>query len=364
MKYLDEYRDGELVRGLAGRIREEAVSPHTFMEVCGSHTMAVNRFGLPALLPETVRLISGPGCPVCVTDQSFINRAVAYARRDDVTVATFGDLMRVPGNSSSLEQEHARGGDVRIVYSSLEALQIAAENPGRMVVFLGIGFETTAPTSAAALQEARRRGLTNFFLDSAHKLMPPAMEAIAGEGIGIEGYLCPGHVSTVAGTEMYRPLAERYRLSCVVSGFEPADIMHSLLMLVRQREEGRAQVENQYRRAVRREGNSKARRLMGEVFTPAPARWRGLGELPGSGLALRQEYAAFDAQTQIRVQPEETRYEPGCICGEVLKGLRSPPECSLFGTACTPDQPVGACMVSSEGACAAYYRYRRREKQR
>jgi hydrogenase expression/formation protein HypD len=364
VKYVDEFRDATAVRRIAEEISGTAGSSYTFMEVCGGHTMAVHRFGLLSLLPEQVRLISGPGCPVCVTGGSYINRAIAYAREPEMTVATYGDLLRVPGSGGSLESERSRGADVRVVYSSLDALEIAAANPGRGVVFLGIGFETTAPTTAASVLEARERGLANFFVLSGHKLMPPAMEALAGEDVGIDGYLCPGHVSTVAGTDMYRPLAEKYRLSCVVSGFEPVDIMRSLLMLVKQREEGRAEVENEYSRLVRSGGNPKAQRLMGEVFRPRSAVWRGLGELPESGLALREEFARFDAERQVAVEPEEASEEPGCICGSILKGLATPLDCSLFADSCSPAHPVGACMVSSEGACAAYYRYRREETQR
>ncbi len=361
MKYVDEFRDAEAVRRTAEEIAETTGGAYTFMEVCGGHTMAVHRFGLLSLLPDCVRLISGPGCPVCVTEGSYINRAIAYAREPGVTVATFGDLLRVPGSSASLESERSRGGDVRVVYSSLDAVEIAAAEPGRRVVFLGIGFETTAPTTAASLIEARERGLANFLVLSGHKLMPPAMEALAGDDVGIDGYLCPGHVSTVAGTEMYRSLAEKYGLSCVVSGFEPVDIMRSLLMLVRQREEGRAEVENEYSRLVRSGGNPKALELMERVFRPRSAIWRGLGELPESGLGLREEFSPFDAEMQLEVEPEASSEEPGCICDSILKGLATPLECSLFAHSCSPAHPVGACMVSSEGACAAYYRYRREE---
>jgi hydrogenase expression/formation protein HypD len=361
MKYVDEYRQAAPIRTIVELLREEAKSSQTFMEVCGGHTMAINRFGLHSLLPDPISLISGPGCPVCVTDQSYINRAIALARREDVIVTTFGDLIRVPGSSSSLEREKSRGADVRIVYSSLEALDIAEDNDEKKVVFLGIGFETTAPTSAATVLEACKRGLSNFFLYSAHKLMPPAMEALAGEDIGLDGYLCPGQVSTITGTDMYLPLARDYGLSCVVSGFEPADIMRSLLMLVRQRESGRAEVENEYTRVVRQEGNQKAKGLMERVFTPRADLWRGLGRLEGSGLKLREEFSRYDAEACIEVEPEETRDEPGCICAEVLKGLKTPLDCLLFADSCSPTHPVGACMVSNEGACAAYYRYRRTE---
>jgi hydrogenase expression/formation protein HypD len=359
MKFIDEYRDKALVLQLAEQIRALSETPWTFMEVCGGHTMAFYKFGLPALLPDNIRLLSGPGCPVCVTDTRYIDQAVAYSRLPDVIVTTFGDLIRVPGSTSSLMKERAQGGDIRTVYSSLEALEIARELPEKQVIFLGIGFETTAPTSAAAILEASEQGIANFFLFSAHKVMPPAMAALIDEGIAIHGYLCPGHVSTITGTTIYEPLVERYGISCVISGFEPVDMMQSLAMLVNQQESRMPAVEIQYTRAVTPEGNRKAQALMQKVFEPRDDWWRGLGVLSESGLGVCKTYRQHDAEAMIPVDVEETREIPGCICGEILKGLKTPLDCSLFATACTPASPVGTCMVSNEGACAAYYRYNR-----
>jgi hydrogenase expression/formation protein HypD len=357
MKYVDEYRDRDLVAGIAAKISAESTRPVRLMEVCGGHTMSIHRFGLPELLPDTVKLLSGPGCPVCVTDRQFIDRAIAFARLPGVIVTTYGDLIRVPGSTSSLELERSAGRDVRIVYSTLEALDIARDNPGSRVVFLGIGFETTSPSSAAAVERAADEGLGNFYLYSSHKVMPPAMSALIDEGVAIDGYICPGHVSTITGPEIYQPIVDAYGLGCVISGFEPVDLMQSILMLVRQFEAGKPAVEIQYARVVKDGGNRKALALLEKVFQPSDEWWRGLGVLPGSGLALRDEYAAFDAVTAIPVEVEETRRDKGCICGTILKGLAAPPECALFAKTCTPENPVGACMVSSEGACAAFYRY-------
>jgi len=359
MKFIDEYRDKTLVLRLADQIRAFSDVSWTFMEVCGGHTMAFYKFGLPALLPENIRLLSGPGCPVCVTDSRYIDQAVAYSRIPDVIVTTFGDLMRVPGSTSNLSKEKALGADVRTVYSSLEALEIAKETPEKRVIFLGIGFETTAPTSAAAILEASEQGILNFFLFSAHKIMPPAMAALIDEGIAIHGYMCPGHVSTITGTAIYEPLVERYGVSCVISGFEPVDMMQSIAMLVKQQATHKPAVEIQYSRAVTPEGNRKAQALMQEVFAPRDDWWRGLGVLPDSGLKVRDTYQHHDAEIMIPVEVEETREIPGCICGEILKGVKTPQDCQLFAHACTPVSPVGTCMVSNEGACAAYYRYNR-----
>jgi hydrogenase expression/formation protein HypD len=358
MKYIDEYRDKEIVLQLAEEIQKLSKKELTFMEVCGGHTMALYKFGLPALLPENVTLLSGPGCPVCVTDKKYIDQAIAYSRLQDVIVTTFGDLVRVPGSTSTLAKERAKGADVKTVYSSLEALEIAKENPDKKVIFLGIGFETTAPTSAAAILEAVEN-INNFYLFSAHKVMPPAMAALIDEGIKIHGYVCPGHVSTITGTSIYEPLVEKYRVSCVISGFEPVDMMQSLYMLVKQQEENRPAVEIQYSRAVKPEGNLKAQQLMNEVFQPRDDWWRGLGVLPESGLGIREKYLQYDAERMIEVEVEETTRTPGCICGEILKGLKRPLDCKLFAKVCTPANPVGTCMVSNEGACAAYYRYNR-----
>ncbi len=357
MKYITEYRDKTLVLQLAGEIRRCSRQTFTFMEVCGGHTMALHKFGLPALLPEHIRLLSGPGCPVCVTNTRYIDQAIAYSRLEHVIITTFGDLIRVPGSTSTLAKERAKGADIRTVYSSLEALQIAKETSQKQIIFLGIGFETTAPTSAAALLEAAQTGLNNFYLFSAHKVMPPAMAALINEGIKIDGYLCPGHVSTVTGTRIYEPLVEQYGVSCVISGFEPVDMMQSLLMLVKQQEEQRPAVEIQYTRAVKPDGNQKAQALMSEVFLLRDDWWRGLGILPASGLKIKPAYRQHDAEVMIEAEVEETVDIPGCICGEILKGLKTPLDCRLFASVCNPSNPVGTCMVSNEGTCAAYYRY-------
>jgi hydrogenase expression/formation protein HypD len=359
MKYIDEYRNQAIVRQLAAQLHTLPTRPYTFMEVCGGHTMAFYKFGLPALLPENLKLLSGPGCPVCVTDKRYIDQAIAYSRLPNVMLTTFGDLLRVPGSTSSLAQEKARGGDIRTVYSSLEALGIAAETPGKQVIFLGIGFETTAPTSAAAILEAAQRRLTNFYVFSAHKVMPPAMAALIDEGIRIHGYVCPGHVSAITGSRIYEPLVARYGVSCVIAGLEPVDMLQALLMLVQQQEVRSPQVEIQYSRAVKPAGNVKAQQLMQIVFAPRPDWWRGLGILPDSGLGIRPEYQQYDAEQRIPVDVEPTIEIPGCLCGEILKGVKTPLDCRLFASICTPAQPVGTCMVSNEGACAAYYRYNR-----
>ncbi len=359
MKFIDEYRDKTLVLQLSEQLHRLSEASWTFMEVCGGHTMAFYKFGLPALLPDNIRLLSGPGCPVCVTDTRYIDQAVAYSRLPDVVITTFGDLLRVPGSTSSLTTEKARGADIRIVYSSLEALEIAKSFPDKRIIFLGIGFETTAPTSAAAVLEAADHHIANFYLFSAHKIMPPAMAALIEEGIPIHGYVCPGHVSAITGTAIYEPLVRQYGVSCVISGFEPADMLQSLLMLARQQIEHVPSVEIQYARAVKPEGNPKAQKILQQVFQPRDDWWRGLGILPGSGLAIAERYRQHDAEAMIAVDVEETRKVPGCICGEILKGLKTPRNCPLFARACTPASPVGTCMVSSEGACAAYYRYNR-----
>jgi hydrogenase expression/formation protein HypD len=359
MKFIDEYRDKELVLRLAGEIRNRSVKPIALMEVCGGHTMSVQRFGLPSLLPPTIKLLSGPGCPVCVSSRKFIDQAIAYCRLENVIITTYGDLIRVPGSTSTLDREKALGADIRIVYSVMDSLEIARKNPGSTVVFLGIGFETTAPASAAAVIGAYQQNLSNFRLFSSHKIMPPAMAALIDEGVNIDGYIAPGHVSTITGTSIYKDIAEKYHLGCVISGFEPVDLMESVLMLVNQIETGTQRVEIQYRRAVKPEGNIKARELLDEVFDLRDDWWRGLGVLPASGHGIREKYSGFDAEKTLNVIVEPTREDKGCICGEILKGLKNPKECKLFAKGCTPQNPVGPCMVSNEGACQAYYRYNR-----
>ncbi|HVO85107.1 MAG TPA: hydrogenase formation protein HypD [Syntrophobacteria bacterium] len=358
MKYRDEYRDPELADRLIKAIRQRSRTPIRLMEVCGTHTVAIFRAGIKGLLPDTITLISGPGCPVCVTAQEDIDRAIALCREPGVTVATFGDLMRVPGSESSLRHEKARGADVRMVYASLDALDLARQLPHRRVVMLGIGFETTVPTIAAAVRQAKQEGLTNFLVLSAHKLLPPAMEALLSAAeVRIDGFLCPGHVTTIIGTEPYQDVVRRHGKPCVVSGFEPVDILQSIHMLVCQLEEGRREVEIQYTRGVHPQGNPRARALMDEVFEPADSAWRGLGKIPGSGLKLRPAYAAHGAENHFALAVSPGREMPGCRCGEVLRGACTPLDCPLFRQRCTPTNPYGPCMVSTEGTCAAYFKY-------
>jgi len=344
------------LRRLAADLRAEARPDLTFMEVCGTHTMSIARYGLRELLPEGMRLVSGPGCPVCVTAMADLDRVVALARLPEVTLATFGDLIRVPASRTTLAAARAAGADVRVVYSARDAVQIAADEPDRQVVFAGIGFETTAPTIAASLLEARARGLANFSVLSMHKTMPLPLKALLELGeTPISGFLLPGHVSVITGTACYEFLAQDYGVAGVVAGFEPHDVLRALLRLVRQT---RPAIEIEYGRAVRPEGNVVAQRLMEQVFAPGDADWRGLGVIPGSGLALRPEYADADAALRFVVAVEPPLEPAGCRCGEVLRGVTDPADCALFGARCTPEDPVGACMVSSEGACAARYRYR------
>lgn len=361
MKHQDEYRDRDLVQGLALSITNEALAlpePVRFMEVCGTHTMAIAHFGLKSLLPPLVKLVSGPGCPVCVTPVGYIDHALALAVTPRTIITTFGDLLRVPGSRSSLMLERAKGADIRIVYSPLEAVKLAQENRDQRIVFLGVGFETTAPTVAASVLQAKNLGLSNFFVLASHKTMPGPMAALSSDPeLQIKGYLCPAHVSTVIGGVGYQHLVDDYRLPCVVTGFEPADIMQGILWLLRQHLAGTPQVEIQYARAVTWQGNLRAQALLTELFEPCDAVWRGLGVLPASGLAFREEFATFDAARMLVVTVDEPVEPTGCRCGEVLTSRIAPPECPLFGTTCTPETPVGACMVSSEGSCAAAWRY-------
>ena len=329
------------------------------MEVCGGHTMAIQRFGIPDLLPDTVELVSGPGCPVCVTSRSYIDKAIAFSKLTDVIITTYGDLIRVPGSSSSLDKEKAHGADIRIVYSVLDALNIADANPLKKVIFLGIGFETTAPGSAAGIMKAHLAQLFNFSVFSAHKVMPPPMAALIDEGVDIQGYIGPGHVSTITGSYIYDFIPKKYGLGVVISGFEPLDMMQSIYMLVNQFETNKPKVEIQYSRAVKTEGNIKAQEILNEVFEYRDDWWRGLGVLKMSGLGIKEKYSEFDAEKLYQVDVEPTKEDKGCICGIILKGVAKPSDCNLFGKACTPSEPVGACMVSNEGACAAYYKYKR-----
>jgi hydrogenase expression/formation protein HypD len=359
VKYLDEFRSAESAHALAKKIKMSAGGREmTFMEVCGTHTMAIARNGIRELLPENITLISGPGCPVCVTPNRIIDRAVAFARMPDVVVVTFGDMMKVPGSSSSLDREHAKGGDIRIVTSTLEALAIAGRNPDKKTIFIGVGFETTSPTVAASIDVAQRSNVKNYFVLCAHKVMPPAMDALSRGKINIDGYLCPGHVSTIIGSIPYEFLVKEYGICCVIAGFEPLDILQGISMLVEQMQKHEPRVEIQYSRVVRAEGNTAAQSLMREVFDICDSEWRGIGSIQMSGFKIREKYSNLDAKIQIPVKVEPIREPEGCICGRVLQGMAKPVDCCHFGKSCTPDNPVGPCMVSSEGTCAAYFKYK------
>ena len=362
MKYLDEYRDAATARKYAEAITRETTRPWTIMEVCGGQTHAIVRFGIDTLLPSRITLLHGPGCPVCVTPLEVLDQAVAIASRPGVIFCSFGDMLRVPGSQSDLFQVKSSGGDVRIVYSPLDALRIARENPDQEVVFLAVGFETTAPANAMAVDRAKADGITNFSVLVSHVLVPPAMEAILGSRTNqVQGFLAAGHVCTVMGYTEYEPLARKYHVPIVVTGFEPLDILQGVYLCVRQLEAGRAEVENQYARSVAREGNRPAQELIRRVFTVVPRKWRGIGEIPESGLGLAPPYAAFDAARRFQVADHHAEENPECISGLVLQGIKKPQECPAFGTKCTPMHPLGATMVSAEGACAAYYKYRRHE---
>lgn len=360
MKYLAEFHDPQLVGGLLAAIRQSVAKfsgSMTFMEVCGTHTMAICQHGIRALLPASIQLISGPGCPVCVTPVSYIDHAVALARRPETIITTFGDMVRVPGSSSSLMREQAAGADIRIVYSPLDAVSLAEQTPESTIVFLGVGFETTAPAIAGALLTAEKKQLSNFFVLCSHKTMPVSMAALLKDpDLQIDGYICPAHVSAIIGAKAYEPLAAEFRVPCVVTGFEPLDVLQGILMLSRQVIAGEARVETQYSRVVKPEGNLRAQEILNQVFEPCDARWRGIGDIPGSGLKLRPEFAGYDAAS-LQVEIEPPFEHQGCICGEILKGKARPTDCPLFRSTCTPEDPVGACMVSSEGTCAAEYKY-------
>ncbi|OHC08504.1 MAG: hydrogenase formation protein HypD [Planctomycetes bacterium RIFOXYD2_FULL_41_16] len=387
MKYIDEFRDGTIAIGLSKKIANlmDGHNEITIMEVCGSHTMSIYRYGLKKLLPSNIRLLSGPGCPVCVTSVNYIDTAIAISQNTsassnsgrDVLITTFGDMMRVPGSSSSLEKERAKGASVAVVYSTLDALHLAEKHPDKKVVFLAIGFETTAPTIAASVIEAERRGLKNYFVLTAHKIMPPVMKALlTDKELNLDGFLCPAHVSTIIGSRPYEFIARDFHIPCVIAGFEPLDILQGIYMLLEQIVKKEARVQIEYSRVAKREGNPTALALLDKVFEPCDVEWRGLGLIPGSGFKLRSRYEKFDAHTVFRIsdfvvsaQSNDFGFQinsaicnpqsaiNGCICGDILRGVKLPADCKFFGKVCNPEHPVGACMVSSEGTCAAWYKY-------
>jgi hydrogenase expression/formation protein HypD len=360
MRFLDEYRNEADARKFLRAIEQLVSRPWTLMEICGGQTHTLIKFGIDQMLPQEVRLIHGPGCPVCVTSLELIDKSIAIARRPEVIFTSFGDMLRVPGSGADLLSVKAQGGDVRIVYSPLDAVKLAQKNPDRQVVFFAVGFETTAPANAMAVWQARQLGLTNFSILCSHVLVPPAIEAILGSpGNQVQGFLAAGHVCTVMGYWQYEPIAEKYGAPMVVTGFEPLDLLQGIYMLLKALEEGRHEVENQYTRSVTYEGNRAAQQLMGQVFQTCDRQWRGIGLIPQSGYCLRPEFADFDAERRFDLGHLSVQESPVCIAGEILQGLKKPQQCSAFGSLCTPEHPLGAPMVSSEGACAAYYQYGR-----
>lgn len=360
MKYIDEYRNEADAQRFIQAIRQQVTRPWTIMEICGGQTHTIIKFGIDRLLPEEVTLVHGPGCPVCVTPLELIDKALIIARRPEVIFTSFGDMLRVPGSTTDLLSVRAQGGDVRMVYSPLDAVKLAQQNPERQVVFFAVGFETTAPANAMAVWQAKQMGLTNFSILCSHVLVPPAMEALLSSPHNlVQGFLAAGHVCAVMGYWEYDPIVARYRVPIVVTGFEPLDLLHGIYLTLKALEEGRADLENQYVRAVNREGNRPAQDLLKQVFRVCDRQWRGIGLIPNSGYALRPEFAAYDAELRFDVVGITAQESPLCIAGEILQGLKRPHQCPAFGALCTPEHPLGAPMVSSEGACAAYYHYGR-----
>jgi hydrogenase expression/formation protein HypD len=364
VKFLSEYRDAKAAKKLAAAIRQKITRPYTIMEICGGQTHTIVKSGLEDLLPKEITLVHGPGCPVCVTPIELIDKAVAIAKHPDAIFCSFGDMLRVPGSSKSLFDAKAEGADVRIVYSPLDALKLAKANLHKQVVFFAVGFETTAPANAMSVWQADHDGVENFSILVSHVLVPPAMEALlSSEQCVVQGFLAAGHVCTVMGFEEYVPIAEKYKVPIVVTGFEPLDLLEGIYMSVIQLEEGRHQVENQYARAVRREGNRPAQKTISEVFEISSRQWRGLGEIPASGFQLRGRFQRYDANRRFPFTGEPAKESPECVSGLILQGLKKPHQCPAFAVKCTPENPLGAPMVSSEGACAAYYHYGRRQNQ-
>lgn len=360
MKYIDEYRDPRLAEALLAKLRKQVTRPWVLMEICGGQTHTLMRYGIDELIPNEVEIVHGPGCPVCVTPLEVVDKAVMLAARPDVIFVSYGDMLRVPGSSTDLFRVKAAGGDVRMAYTPMEALKIARANPGKKVVFFAIGFETTAPANAMAVWQARREGLANFSMLASHVLVPPAIRMLLESPANrVQGFIAPGHVCTVMGYRAYEELAARYRVPFVVGGFEPLDLLEAISMLVAQLEEGRCEVENQYARSVTRDGNIPAQRLIEQVFEETGRKWRGIGEIPRSGWRLRPEFDRWNAEKVFGLEDADVPEPPHCISAEVLQGLKKPFDCPVFGEGCTPESPMGAPMVSSEGACAAYYRYKR-----
>jgi len=358
MRFVEEYRDAELGKRLLDRIHRRSTKSARLMEFCGGHTITIVKHGIRQLLPDTIEMLSGPGCPVCVTATADLDKAIALARQPGVIITTFGDMIKVPGSYSSLQQVKADGGNVRIVYSTQDALNIARDNPAKSVIFLGIGFETTAPTIAVSILEAEREEINNYYVLSCHKLCPPVMKALLDSGeVRLDGIVCPGHVSTIIGSLPYEFIPRDYGIACAISGFEPLDVLLCIDMLVAQIENAEPKVEIAYRRGVTPEGNRHALDIMFQVFEPAEANWRGIGAIPGSGLILRKEYQRFDAEHAFNIELPPPREPKGCICGDILRGVKTPLDCQLFRQACHPEHPVGPCMVSAEGSCSIYYQY-------
>lgn len=358
MKYIDEYRNIEHVQVLQSQIKANVEDrDYTFMEVCGTHTMSIAKYSIRKLLPKNVRLISGPGCPVCVTPNNYVDHAVALSKLQNVIITTFGDMIKVPGGASSLEKERACSGNIEIVYSPLDALELAKKNPDKEIVFLSVGFETTIPGIAATVKTAKEQNILNFSILTANKTVPKALEALVLGKTNLDGFILPGHVSAIIGANAYTSIVKDHKVACAIAGFEPVDILQSILDLIIQVNEETPLISNKYQRAVTESGNVKAMKIMTSIFEPCNAYWRGIGEIPDTGLYLRAEYSGFDAACKFDVTVENTVENKGCICGQILQGIKTPDECPLFGKKCTPVNPVGACMVSSEGTCAAWYKY-------